>query len=108
MRITVTQEHIDQGKHGSNNSCPIALACIDAGLSVPAPTSSEEDYLPSVTSEYIRIYEMDHAYDPNHDDCDYWPSTKYPLTEEAKTFVSNFDSGGPTVVKPFSFELPIE
>lgn len=32
LRITVTQEHIDDGWAGNCGRCPVALAALDAGL----------------------------------------------------------------------------
>jgi hypothetical protein len=78
MTINVTQDHIDNGKKGTANRCPIALAIKDA-------------FGPAV-----RVYVSITAYQIG-------PVKDRPLPPEAITFIQKYDRG--STVKPFSFEI---
>lgn len=80
ITINVTQEHIEKGKVGMTNSCPIALACSDAGL----PT-------PFVTWDTIE-------WGPQGED-----GIAVPTPHIAQTFIEDFDAE--EYVVPFSFDI---
>ncbi|QDK02061.1 hypothetical protein SEA_GIBBLES_104 [Gordonia phage Gibbles] len=78
MKVTVTQEHIDNGKPYEICNCPIALALKDKDfnhveVSTIGMTASKDDEL---------LY--------------------YTIPTVAKEFIKAFDDGQP--VKPFTFE----
>lgn len=80
MKVTVTQDHIDNGVKHSTITCPIALAT--------------KDLLDSVVS--VGATEI-HTWDSVTDDMD-----TYSMPAEAKRFIVEFDDGHP--VLPFEFE----
>ena len=79
-KITVTQEHIDKGDVGSSHSCPVAIACKDAGLIDPCV-----DKL--VISQELSDGAVIGIYTPI----------------KVAEFIENFDAG--KEVKPIEFEL---
>jgi len=80
MKITVTQEHIAQGKRQSRCACPIALAIKD---------TCGQDCDPRVSDMYIYIAKDTERY--------------YVTPWQAKAFISIFDSGG--IPNPIELEL---
>jgi hypothetical protein len=79
MKITVTEQHIEQGKQASQCFCPVALAIREAtGI----------DQLCVLSIGVI------------------FKTGSVNLPEEASNFVLDFDAG--QAVEPFEFELPIE
>lgn len=46
MHVVITQDHIDKGCRGSYGNCPVALACLDAGLEHPWVSASFVNYGP--------------------------------------------------------------
>lgn len=80
MKISVTQEHIDQGKKNDNRACPIALAINDAtktnSASVGWFSCSFHTHLGRVTRS---------------------------LPVQASRFIDYFDGGNS--VSPFEFEV---
>lgn len=85
MKITVTQEDIENGTRGSNASCPIALATVRQ-LGKPA----------RVGSVLLHLY-PDTGFHP--------PVNTFWLSRAAMRFVQRFDKRGAKSVKPFSFIL---
>lgn len=75
--VTVTQEDINSGMREEPCLCPIALACLRAGIVAPLVGMEE---LSCVAGLGV-------------------------MPKEAGTFVANFDEGEP--VEPFSFEIEI-
>lgn len=76
MKITVTQEDIEEGSPNDPCGCPIALAIGRAIQRIPAV----------------------------HHKCIIIRSKKYILPAEAQAFVHDFDNE--VEVKPFEFEIP--
>lgn len=77
IKIEVTQQDIDNGKRASCFYCPIALVC--------TRTFKELCLIGESYLGFIR------------------GGKKYPLPQNARQFVTDFDHGRP--VKPFTFEL---
>lgn len=75
MKVTVTQNHITDGKPGMFGSCPIALAIKD------------------IATGYVSVSTHSAVYD----------SHVWSLPVEAQDFVNAFDNNWP--VQPFSFDL---
>ena len=89
MKISVRQEHIDEGTQGNACFCPVSLACEEAGLECPQVSSGAVTFGP----------------DPHNQD-----SAKLP--ERATLFINAFDAwneGNANVlddlIKPFTFEI---
>lgn len=80
MKITVTQEHIEDGKAEDELACPIALA------------------LRQQTNEDLAVFSFD-AFRSG-------VSKSIPLPKIASDFINAFDYDKP--VEPFTFDLPIE
>lgn len=81
MKITVTQENIDNGCSGSLSSCAVALACKAAGLGDV-----------TVDTQFIKI----------RNDLVF---VQYKLPTEVGNFISDYDAGRP--VKPIVFDLTL-
>jgi hypothetical protein len=82
MKITVTQQHIDEGQRGSTTRDPISFAMADAGLEHP---HAGVTYLSWQSKDYKRSVE---------------------IPREVYDFMADFDNGRP--VQPFTFELESE
>ena len=95
--INVSEQHIDLGFEESADQCPIALAAIDAGLTMPHvygdKCACEEEDCP------LTYYELEHGHGKPHE------RNTITLPEEAVKFVSKFDAG--EKVEPFSFEVSL-
>jgi hypothetical protein len=70
MKITVTQQHIDQGLRGSCTGDPIALAMRDAGFSFVwvAPDRIEGDaltfHIPEDVVEFMKCFDNERFVSP--------------------------------------------
>lgn len=83
MRVSVTQDHIDNGVKDDTGCCPIGLALKDCGI---------ED--PEVQNSFVRWEEVHGT----------WRRLKLPdLPAAARLFIERFDAGKP--VAPFTFKL---
>lgn len=80
MKITVTQQHIDEGQRGSTTRDPIAFAMADAGLEHPHAGVTYLSWWHKGQSK-LQVLIPDKVYD----------------------FMADFDNGRP--VRPFTFEL---
>ncbi len=81
MQITVTQEHINEGKRLDCEKCPIALALSEAtGLSWSAG---------------MMLMEASST-----------PPQVFPAPQSCIRFMGRFDEGIGEAVKPFTFEIP--
>lgn len=80
MRITVTQQDIEQGKRRDEQSCPVALACKRAGLSEPR-----------VDNYYVSYISREDG------------SFSFLLPQQVKNFIIAFDNQ--KSVQPFNFDL---
>lgn len=85
MKITVTQEDINNGKRADYQFCPIALALNRAFHTKSAEVNPSRAY---VTRKKLWLFES---------------PALYFLPPEASNFVTTFDQGKP--VAPFEFEL---
>lgn len=85
MKIEVTSRDISEGKRDNAESCPIALACLMAGLTSPRVKSTE-------------VLVIGFGFD--------LPGVNIPLPIEAQRFIARFDAG--LKVEAFTFELPVE
>lgn len=83
MKITVTQQNIDEAVHNNAECCPIALAVKD--------TTGNDVARVLVDDEFVWIHSVNS------------PSEVYSLPKAAQNFVVNFDSG--RIVRPMEFEL---
>jgi len=83
VTINVTADHIRRGVCGDMGKCPIALACVDAGLEYPAVDADRIDYevAPGLRGHSTPPVAICH-------------------------FVENFDDG--KHVDPFAFEMAVE
>lgn len=81
MLIEVTQDHINKGCRKAIFDCPVAMAILDKFPQYPV----------IVMYNYIEI--------------GYY---RCPLPSEVRDFIATFDEYGPSHVKPFSFDLPVE
>jgi hypothetical protein len=88
MKITVTQEHIDRGKRGKCDSCPIALAILD-------DVSIDEAKVGAIIATISRKKPIISWSRVSTED--------YYLPQSAIDFVRKFDDS--SHVEPFSFEL---
>jgi hypothetical protein len=84
-RIRVTAKDIREGEKHNARSCPIARACVRAGLEEPKVTPEYVSFAIDVTAGPLRR------------------STNLPLT--AKKFVQAFDAG--LIVQPFQFTIDV-
>ena len=80
MKITVTQQHIDEGQRGSSTRDPIAFAMADAWCIQPY-------------AGVARLFWYDESGEKHTAD----------ITEQLYEFIRAFDQGEP--VQPFEFEL---
>jgi hypothetical protein len=85
VRVSVTQEHIDNGTPSESDHCPIALAILDI-LSPQEVHVNQTDCL-IVYQDYDVVFE---------------------LPQEAQVFVEAFDSELPVQPIEFDMRLPIE
>jgi hypothetical protein len=76
MRISVTQDHIDNGMRGICDRCAIALAVKDSCGKYP-----------SVTEDFVLINQA-----------------RYYVSRRARKFIQNFDKGKKAVPSVFVFE----
>ncbi len=82
MKIKVSQSNINNGYRKDCSACPIALACVDAGIIEPSVGTERLSYL--TTEHYSRsIY----------------------LPVEAQNFIYKFDNR--LNVTPFEFDIDI-
>jgi hypothetical protein len=79
MKITVTQQHIDQGQKGSPTRDPIAFAMADAGLESPNAGVTHLRWYKDGRRQYVEV------------------------PREVYDFMLNFDTG--RAVKPFEFQI---
>lgn len=84
IKISVTQDHINNGARLHCSECPIALAALDV-----LPEDSQVSVFPT-----LRVYFPG-----------YVRGTPYELPETALTFIETFDFGAP--VSPFTFEAKL-
>jgi hypothetical protein len=83
LKVTVTQEDIDEGERGECSRCPIALA-IKRVFS---------NTFVSVNGADARVEEVDGR------------RRWYSLSKSAREFIASFDSDGKIAVKPATFVL---
>jgi hypothetical protein len=89
LRIKVTKSHIDVGRIGSVDYCPIGVA-INSEI--------HEDYYAYVLEEEIKIFNRS---EEKHDSL----VGLIHLPRSARRFIARFDKG--LTVKPFSFDLNV-
>jgi hypothetical protein len=89
LRIKVTKSHIDVGRLGSPDYCPIGVA-----------VNSEiyEGYYAYILEEEIMVINRS---EEKYDSC----VGVIPLPRSARRFIARFDKG--LTVKPFSFDLVV-
>lgn len=80
IKIEVKEKHIRNGKEGDTASCPIALACIDAGFIEPDISANRMTVTCQTSGKEYRIN---------------------PVPKKATNFVEAFDDE--RTVHPFSF-----
>ena len=95
--ISVSEQHIDIGFEESADQCPIALAAVEAGLTMPHvywdECACEQEDCP------LSYYELEHGHGEPHE------RNAITLPKEAAMFVRKFDAG--EKVEPFSFEVAL-
>ncbi len=83
LKVSVTQEHIDQGVTEDSECCPVAYALRAAGCTYVEVGSMTIDL--SLGGEVFELHSPD----------------------SVSEFVSEFDMGGKEYVAPFEFELEL-
>lgn len=79
MKITVTQQHIDEGQRGSSTRDPIAFAMADAGLERPYAGVNHLSWHEDDRKMFVKV------------------------PKEVYNFMLDFDNG--KMVKPFEFQI---
>lgn len=77
MKIPVTQDHIDKGRHGDPSGCPLALAIREATT-----------WMPRVVVPHVRLSDAD-----------------YILPQNARDFIFRYETL--QGVEPFEFEMEV-
>jgi hypothetical protein len=88
VKISVTQQDIDDGKRIQARYCPIALA-----------VSRETGMIAVVTFKYLTLFTGKEELYRNE------ALKRWSMPPEAQVFVRRFDSGLGEKVEPFEFEL---
>ena len=104
MEITITQEHIANGKQGVGRSCPISLALNEKGYAncITGTSSLTLDY-PYVDDYFTKDDLTDIVNDAVRSRVEYKPTEDYFYNLKLKEWVKDFDEG--EEVKPFVLKL---